>query len=264
MPTKRKNASKRRSMTRKNSRSPNNTITKTSDNIFAKLKDSGIACLDGCKGFGAYFFTEYLSKLRKIKRNEFDTYVNELLYLESNMNHNITNHVYQMNRLQLPVHFLSEMSSIEFDDITKGNLVYCSSHKKLDSMIMQIHTFILSNGTTIYNSWTSDTTIDCSEMGLYNKEYVYYDDDEETECAKKVAIMSPTKVYVSDAFGSLKKLVSNNTDFELITSLFGLKKSNIIGTGKGNNSSAHRDLIENDQQKILRHFNDSDILFVRL
>lgn len=269
MPTKRLKGTKKRAMTKKNSRVRNSPIvSKTSNIIYSKLRSSGVSCLNGCKGFGAYFFIEYLVKLRKIKRSEFDTYLHELLNIEINMSSKITSdHMYKLIKFDLPVYFLSRMSSIEFDEITKDNILYCSIFKKVDGMVMPIHTFILSNGDTVYNSWISDTTIPCSEIDIYNSEYAHHEGDEDSiQCVRKIATMSPKKINVDDAFGKLKKLITGPNHLSLITSIFGLDESNIIGIGNKSNANmnTHRRIVSSDSDKIVSDFYGSEILIVKV
>ena len=257
---------KKKTATRKNSRSQSDSmITKTSDSIFSKLKKSKTMCLDGCKGFGAHFYIEYLTKLKKLRHDEYDSYVEELMHIEINMASKISsNHMFKLNKHQLPVFFLSNMSQVIFDEITKGNILYCSIHKKIDGIVMPIHTFILSNGSVIYNSWTTDSTISCSDFETYDSEYAYYEDED--ECARKVAVMSPKKVIVHDLFNKLKQLTTTQNNFELITSLFGLNESNIIGLGKKaeENMDMHQKIITTDSNKILSNLHNSDILFIKI
>lgn len=266
MPTKRMKETKKKTATRKNSKSQSNSIiTKTSDSIFSKLKRSKTICLNGCKGFGAHFYIEYLTKLKKLTRSEYDNYVKELIHIEINMTSKISsNHMFKLNKHELPVFFLSNMSQVIFDEITKGNILYCSIHKKIDGMVMPIHTFILSNGSIIYNSWTTDTTISCNDFETYDSEYAYYEDED--ECARKVAVMSPKRILVHDSFNKLKQLTTTQNNFGLITSLFGLDESNIIGLGKKaeENMDMHQKIITTDSNKIMSDFHNSDILFVKI
>jgi hypothetical protein len=260
----RRNKNNRNKRSRSRNRNYTPSIIETSNEIYEDLKQEEDNCLNGCKGFGIHFFIRYLIKRGLILSKDTDKYVKELLNIERNMYHSITNqNTYQLSRLNLPASFLSQMSSDDFDEMTNNKIIFGCIHRKEEGhrVPMAIHTFILSNGTTIYNSWTTDTSINCDDLDIYDSTYTYQEDDD--DCSRKMIIMSPKKVKSNNTFVKLHEL-TQIPDIRLLTQLFGIKESNLIGLGNksSKNMDLHTRLVQEDIQTVLKGFVGSDILFL--
>jgi hypothetical protein len=122
--------------------------------IFNKLKNKKSSYGNGCKGFAIEFFIEYIRQIKTPCNT--DKCRDELLRIEMNMSKNINN---LLSVLPNETNYLHDMTIEQYNEFTSDSIVFCSIVRPYDGLIEAIHTFILYNGNTIYNSWSSDTSI---------------------------------------------------------------------------------------------------------
>lgn len=256
----RQSAKKNKKSSSKTRRNNHNSFVQ---DIYNKLYSSKSKCVKGgCKGFAANFFIEYLKMKRDIIP-PIKPYINSLAKIDIGMYQKInSNNKLQLVNLRLSVAFIKNMSKVIYDDITRNTVVHCSIHKKTKSNIIPIHTFILFNGNIIYNSWDSNSSIDCNDLDLYKSSY--QDKDDKTECYRTDVRMPITKIETDDTYNKLKSLISGTSTMNELTGLFGLQDEHFIGLGPTEDSTLHFQIIEEDKQKLFQDLNGSDILMLYL
>ena len=276
--TKKKPNSKARTQKDRKSNSKRNTqsnrIIKTSslkesnidiaELIFIQLKNSkNQIIMNGCKGFAVYFFAEYLKRMNHINPENMVDFINQLSQIEITLAPTLYTYLLQISDISLKINYLSKMNKIIFNRITSNKILFCSIVKQLQGQIMAIHTFILVNGNTVYNSWTTATGISSQSLSQYNRRLT--SQNKNGDCERNSIIMTPKKnVINNDSYEKFNTLIKNNTKFDLLTDLFGLTRDNITGFGRKGltRESEHKNLIDNDIVKTLDQFKGSEMILI--
>jgi hypothetical protein len=274
MPTKRKINSKEKNGTFNTRSRPNRSakkktvmknthnISKTAQNTMTELSRTGAECLGGCKGFASHFFIKYLKNIGIITQAMTHRYIVQLPQIEMYL-HLTSDNKYILLDHEFPISFLKDLTQEKFDEITKGNILYCSIYKHHYGSAMPVHTFILSDGDTIYNSWSTDAGIPCEDMKIYDKQFTFKEDED--ECVRIKVSMSQKIVKCDNLYDRLNQLVTNQLKFENLSDLFGIDRSNVIGLGSKSkrNKVLHERIVSNDIENIMNSFEGCDILFLQ-
>ena len=274
--TKKKPNSKARTQKDRKSNSKRNTqsnrIIKTSslkelnitNSIFTTLKNSkNQIIMNGCKGFAVYFFAEYLKLTNRIHPENMVDFINQLSQIEITLAPTLYTDSLIINDIPLKINYLSKMNENEFSKFTSKKILFCSIVKQLPGQIMAIHTFILVNGNTVYNSWTTATGISSQLLSKFNRRLT--SQNKNGDCERNSIIMTPKKnVINNDSYEKFNTLIKNNTKFDLLTDLFGLTRDNITGFGRKGltRESEHKNLIDNDIVKTLDQFKGSEMILI--
>ena len=263
----------RKSNSKRNTQS--NRIIKTSslkesnidiaNSIFTTLTNyKNQIIMNGCKGFAVYFFAEYLKLTNHINPENMVDFINQLSQIEITLAPTLyTTHLLQISDISLKINYLSKMNKMIFKHITSNKILFCSIVKQLQGQIMAIHTFILVNGNTVYNSWTTATGISSQLLSKFNRRLT--SQNKNGDCERNSIIMTPKKnVINNDSYNKFKNLIGNNTKFDLLTDLFGLTRDNITGFGRKGltRESEHKNLIDNDIVKTLDQFKGSEMILI--
>ena len=230
-------------------RTSQRTIIKPFEAIFNQLTQKPY-CGNGCKGFAIRFFFKHIEHNKEtIKSDRFNRKkcMRDLVTLEINMSRTcLINDL--LPQLKVEQAFLNTMSQDEYNSFTRDSIVFCSIFSKSDGSVMPIHTFILSEGDTIYNSWLTDSSIPCNEKQLIIQEDEY---------SRIVSSMKPVKIE-NVTYLKLKEL-SNPILLSQVTDLFGLDRKHFIGSTVNNDVC-----IDKDIKDMLVSFRNCNISMIKL
>jgi hypothetical protein len=225
-------------------------------------------CIHGCKNYAAKFFVKYLERIGQLptlNKTTENSYIRKMTTLDFNLRSKITNRRLVLNipptTDKLNIAFYSDLTKPAFNSIVENRIVFAMLYRE-ERSINPIHTFIISNGNIIYNSWSSDTRINSKNRLAFNEKYVKPD---EGSYYRVNFNMAPIRHDVKgDLYDNFHELITNPSDMKQLTDIFGLDKDNAIGLGvkKIAQKNIHNQIIRTDISSLLELIQGSNLFFV--